>query len=136
MASAAEAARTNAASDRDEDRAEIAMAKAIRRTGPGQQSLSAAIVGALLPREIKRGLNAAMAPAIRPALLSAFINAPATPISDDPLAVEIQALMERRKAEEAQRLAAMTPAQRALYDRREAQRLAICADYRRHPNRR
>jgi Replication protein C N-terminal domain/Replication protein C C-terminal region len=135
-ASAAEAARANAASDRDEERAEIARAKAIRRTGPGQQSLCAAMNGALLPREIKRGLNAAKAPAVKPALPTTSVGTPAnTPISEDPLAAEIEALMERRKAEEAQRLAVMTPAQRAMYDRREAQRLAICADYRRHPNR-
>jgi hypothetical protein len=134
-ASPAEAARANAASDRDEERAEIALAKAIRRTGPGQQSLAQAVTGAVLPREIKRGLNAAMAPAAKPATPSVSVSAAATPISDDPLAVEIKATMETRKVEEAQRLAAMTPAQRALYDRREAQRLAICANYRRQPNR-
>ena len=137
VASPAEAARKTAGSDRDEERAEIAMAKAVKRTGPGQQSLAQAVTGAVLPREIKRGVNAAMAPAdksiAKPALPMASVSSPGA--GEDPLMAQIKASWEQHKAEDAQRLAAMTPAQRALHDQREAQRLAICSSYRRQPNR-
>jgi Replication protein C N-terminal domain/Replication protein C C-terminal region len=133
-ASPAVVARANAACDRDEERAEIAMAKTIRRTGPGQQSLAQAVTGAMLPREIKRGLNAAMVVlAVKPAI--ALTSVSNTAADEDPLMAQIKASLEQRKAEEALRLAAMTPAQRARHDQRETQRLAICSGYRRLPKR-